>query len=395
MGTLIDTLQPAGLGVTVRLENATLLAEALRAAMPGWPLARWPAPAARSRELSAWGEGNGYCQAVAGRSRPRWLPGLATAAGSLIADLIPPFLESRPGMMGLHCAAVEVDGRLVLFPATHRTGKSLLSAAFAEAGYRVFGDDVLMLTATGEGLALGVAPRLRLPLPDLLSPRLRRFIAEHDAVSDDRYHYLALDGDRLAGHGEARPIGAIVMLERVPGIRAPSLTRLTPGDGLLHLLGQSLAGEDHDPAHLLQRLLPMMQDLPCRLLRYDDPVSAVERVVAGLNETSEAGPAAASAGEGPITAAAPEGVWRRLPVAAEHALGDEHFLVDAQGGVHRLSAVASAIWRLLGLEPLAQAEVVSLLAERFPEIAAARLAADVATLFDELAAQGLVVSKEA
>ncbi|MEQ6887712.1 PqqD family protein [Halomonas sp. CS7] len=420
----LESLQPAGLEVALRLEQAPELAEALRAAMPGWPLAPAPASALSPpsssveappfRELRAWREADGYGQAVPGRSRPRRLPGIATAAGSLIADLISLLLETRPQQNGLHCAAVEIGGRLVLFPATHRAGKSLLSAAFAAAGYRVFADDVLMLSdgdvdkdgsqgrgrVPGEplGEALGIAPRLRLPLPEPLSAELVAFIAAREGVSDERYHYLALGEDRLAGHGEACPIGAIVMLDRVPGTAAPTLTRLSPGDGLLRLLGQSLAGDAHDPARRVERLLPMMQGLPCRSLRYDDPVAAVERVVAGLAEDDlteqpldEADPRpACPLSESIPTVGVPDAAWRRRPVEAEYPLGEEHFLVDGQGGVHRLSAVAAGIWRLLGLEALSRAEVAALLAECFPEVEPARLARDVARLFDDLAAAGLI-----
>jgi len=435
----LEILKPAGLEAALRLEQAPELAEALRAAMPGWPLAPAPASALSppstsaeapsSRELRAWRSADGYDQAVPGRSRPRHLPGIATAAGSLIADLISLLLEARPYQNGLHCAAVEIGGRLVLFPATHRAGKSLLSTAFAAAGYRVFADDVLMLSddeggkvggkeadkdvsrgrAPGErmgapmGEALGIAPRLRLPLPTHLPADLAAFIAARDGVSDERYHYLALDSDRLAGHGERCPIGAIVMLDRVPGTPAPSLTRLSPGDGLLQLLSQSLAGDAHDPGRLVERLLPMMRGLPCRSLCYDDPKAAVERVVAGLAEAErgeatlidspldEAGPRPPSgATERAPAIGAPDAAWRRRPVEAEYPLGEEHFLVDPRGGVHRLSAVAGGIWRLLGLEALSLAEVVALLAERFPEVESVRLARDVARLFDDLAAAGLI-----
>ncbi|WP_458524737.1 PqqD family protein [Onishia taeanensis] len=393
MGRLIQTLQPEGLGVSMRLENAPRLAEALQAAMPGWPLDRWPASAAPYRALAAWWEEGCYYQAVPAREGPRRLPGIATATCSLIADLIPEALKALPSMTGLHCAAVEVQGRLVLFPATHRAGKSLLSAAFAAAGYRVFADDVLMLTADGQGMALGLAPRLRLPLPPSLPSGLARFIVDHDDVSDRRYHYLALDDGRLAGHGVTRPIGAIVMLDRLPGTPAASLTRLSPGDGLLRLLGQSLAGEEHDPSRLLERLLPMMHNLPCGLLRYDDPMAAVERVVAGLDEAPVAAPhpQPAPAPRGSQSPAeSPDTAWRRLPFSAEYALGEECFLVDVGGGVHRLSAVAGGIWRLLGIEPLTSAEVAALLAERFPDVERSRLGRDVASLFEDLAVAGLV-----
>ncbi|MDT8880502.1 PqqD family protein [Halomonas saccharevitans] len=240
-------------------------------------------------------------------------------------------------------------------------------------------------------------------MPSHLPADLAAFITAHDGVSDERYHYLALSDDRLAGHGERLPIGAIVMLDRVPGTPAPSLTRLSPGDGLLRLLGQSLAGDAHDPGRLVERLLPMMRGLPCRLLCYDDPKAAVERVVAGLAdaEQGEAGlidspldeagrcpPAGAT--ERASAIGVPGAAWRRRPVEAEYPLGEEHFLVDPRGGVHRLSAVAAGIWRLLELDALSLSEVVALLAERFPTVESARLARDVARLFDDLAAAELI-----
>lgn len=396
----LTALRPAGLTATLRFEGVAELAAALRGAMPGWPLTAVPDGAATpsNQALTVWREAGGYAQAVAGRTRPRSLPGAATAAASLIADLIDRLLEARPGQSGLHCAAVEIDGRLVLFPATHRAGKSLLCAAFAAAGHRVFADDVLMLEVDGRGAAtgeaLGIAPRLRLPLPAGLPGELAAFIAAQEGVSDRRYRYLGLGQARLADHGERRPLGAIVLLDRVAGTPSPSLTALSPGDGLLQLLGQSLAGGvAADPARRLARLLPMMRDLPCRSLRYDDPVAAVERIVAGLAEAETGAPSVVSrpgGDEAPPGVVLPSAAWHRRPVVAEYPLGEELFLVDREGGVHRLSAVAGGIWRLLGLEALSPAEVAALLAERFPEIAPERLRADVSRLFQDLAAAGLI-----
>lgn len=59
-----------------------------------------------------------------------------------------------------------------MFPESSKAGKSTLTVAFAAASYRVFGDDVLGLTAQGEGVAMGVAQRLRLPLPDIFPQSL-------------------------------------------------------------------------------------------------------------------------------------------------------------------------------------------------------------------------------
>ena len=69
----VEALQPAGLEVALRLEGALELAEALRAAMPGWPLDRVPVssslPQTPSCEaLTAWRSDDGYGQGVPTRS---------------------------------------------------------------------------------------------------------------------------------------------------------------------------------------------------------------------------------------------------------------------------------------------------------------------------------------
>ncbi|XKE46841.1 PqqD family protein [Halomonas organivorans] len=388
---LIETLQPLGLGVSLRLMDAPALGAALRAAMPGWPLSRWPARAALSRQLCAWHEREAYYMPVPNRPRPVRLTGVAAAACGVIADLIPLVLDHWPEAIGLHCAAVEVEGRLLVFPATHRAGKSVLATAFAAAGYRVFADDVLVLTPDGQGMALGISPRIRRPLP-ALDPRLARFIADHEAVSDHRYRYVDPGPARLAAHGERRPLGAIVLLERLPGAE-PTLMPLPPGEGLLRLLSQSLA-DRRQPDVLLKRLLPMMHALPCRLLRYDEPMAAVERIAA-VGRDGGIAPAVETAGSEEAERSVPSDLtWRRRAVEAEYPLHDELFLIDDRGRVHRLSAVAAGIWRLLGTEPLSRAEVVTLLAARFPGTERSRLAADVAAFLDEASRLALIAPAE-
>ncbi|MBB3139988.1 PqqD family protein [Halomonas organivorans] len=387
MATLIEDLQPAGLNVRLRLEDAPDLSAALQAAMPGWPLAR--RPVAGRIALRGRREGQAYRLWSAGESRSRRLTGVATVASCLVADLIPEVLATWPQAIGLHCAAVEVNGRLLVFPATHRAGKSLLCAAFAAAGYRVFADDVLLLTPEGAGMALGIAPRLRLPLPDTLSSRLAGYVAGRGGVGDDRYRYLDLGRESLASHGERCPLGSIILLERC-GEAVPSLTQVSPGEGLLRLLGQSLAGTHHEPAELLPRLLPMMKRLPCRMLRFDDPMAAVARLV-GAHACDDRPEIQAFGSDRSAVDWPDEMAWRRRPVTAEYVLGDERFLVDDRGDVHRLNPLANSIWRLLGLEPLSRLEIVALLRVRFPDISPARLDDDVGGLFDALAALGLVV----
>jgi hypothetical protein len=99
------------------------------------------------------------------------------AACGFIAELVRAYVNELPDRLCLHAAAAEIGGRLVIFPSTHKAGKSVLSAALAAAGCRLSGDDIVLIDAqNGIGISGGLCPRLRLPLPANLQPVTRAFI---------------------------------------------------------------------------------------------------------------------------------------------------------------------------------------------------------------------------
>src|SRR5215212_4436528 len=107
------------------------------------------------------------------------------AVFSLAAELACAFAEDRPGLICLHCAAVEADGRLILFPNSENAGKSTLAAGLVARGLRLFADDVLAVSENDQhGIALGVAPRLRLPVPRSCGARFRSFVECHQGLCD-------------------------------------------------------------------------------------------------------------------------------------------------------------------------------------------------------------------
>ena len=57
---------------------------------------------------------------------------------------------------------------------------------------------------------MGIAPRLRKPLPDSLGSRLLRFIAERTGPSDRQWVYVKLGEGELAPLGDVAPIKAFV-----------------------------------------------------------------------------------------------------------------------------------------------------------------------------------------
>lgn len=389
-----------GLGRTLRLVDCPEVGDALRAAMPGWRLSAEPgegeAPAIRlQRERS----GQGFRQYSPEFERGLSLPTVASAACSLVADLVGSFCERHAEMVGLHCGSVEIDGRLLIYPASHKAGKSTLTAAFAAAGYRVFGDDVLALTPEGEGMGLGIAPRLRLPLPASLDPRLRAFAERHAGPQDERYRYLALPRSSLAPHGERRPLGALVLLEREEGLDAPETIELAPGEGLLRLLCQNFA-DDQPSEALMARFLPLMERLPCWLVRYGEPLAAARHLArrcAGwpARDGATASVAVHVASRAELPAVSPTRRWRAVE-ARHYPLGDELFLIEPAGGaIHRLNASGRIVWALLEREALCARELAELLGELYEGMAVERLMADVTGLLSGLAAEGLILPLEA
>lgn len=133
---------------------------------------------------------------------------------------------TRRGDLPLHAAAVEIDGRAILFAAPGRFGKTTLAAAFLAQGRRILAEDLVCCRPAGGSDGTPVL----LPGPSVLRVRRDVFerlgpIAGTRAVADDpeRVH-LALD-DELRGSGDPVPIAGLVLLRR----SAPEI-RLEPAD---------------------------------------------------------------------------------------------------------------------------------------------------------------------
>lgn len=115
------------------------------------------------------------------------------------------------GDVPLHAAAVEVDGRAILFAAPRTYGKTTMAAAFHRAGHRVVSEDTSCLR-------LGPEPTI-VPGPAML--RLRRDVAA--AIPLPRARRLAEDLDRVhyaldePGDCTPVPVRAVVFLDEGPG----------------------------------------------------------------------------------------------------------------------------------------------------------------------------------
>lgn len=315
-----------------------------------------------------------------------------------IAEFIRAYVNDDQQLLCLHGAAAEFPGKLVVFPNRYRAGKSVLSACLAAAGVRLFADDVLPIGGPDDqGMAPGIVPRLRLPLPDNLAPATRDFLEARRGPSGKRYLYLDLAATELANHGTLAPIGGFVLLEREAGAEL-DLAPVDPGEMLRQVIWQNFARESPAP-EILRRLERIVGRARCLRLRYD----RADEAVALLKETFASWPAAVENPEGAVQDAlgpgpsaparkVPAGCYLRNPEVTETKVGEEHFLADSKGAaIHNLNPVGSALWQLMA-EPRTIDELVDPLHAAFPEVARTHIEQDVRALLKGLVAKRLVMA---
>ena len=371
--SVVDLYLP-GIGPCVRIIHAPEVVTAFKKALAGWT-ASFVAPQEPPPPFYIKKDAEGLWQGERTTPDEFYIPSATSAVCSVVGELIGYYLELQPELLGLHCAAVEIAGRLVLFPEDSRAGKSTLSAAFMAAGYRVFGDDVLALTAQGEGVAMGVAPRLRLPLPTSFSAEFSAYLAESIRLADDRYGFVLPVDAPLAPHAERAPVGTIVLLERYSDElihTEPELIRLPVGEGLLQLLCQNFAYEASGK-ELIDFLLPLMQHSSCYLLRYGEPLTAARYVARSLQQPAAAvhaasllNPSLAEQSALGLGARSLMTLWEPTQNVSRYEVGEELFLIQTCSGViHRLNNTGKAVWQLLQQEPLTGQELSEVLAESF------------------------------
>ncbi len=388
----------AGLSAPLRVVDPAIVRPLLDPVLAAWPCAMMPdndPPAPAPFATIGPAEAGKWRLEAPLAAQPVAHHDPVNAICDLVVEMSWARLRHRPDLLCLHAAALTFNDRLVIFPNARRAGKSLLSAALARLGHAVFSDDFVPLQITpqtGEisGIANGIAPRLRLPLPDNLTLGQHSWIMDRIAVRNKQYGYLT--GIDLPQSGTTAPVGAIVMLEGDPSMTAPaSLTPVTREDAMALLVKQNFGRQVHAGA-ILTVVDALTRAVPVLRLRYN----GVEEAAALLHETAllrDLPVGKMAAADGPETLPlAPldlpdvvvdrsidlERSFVKLPDFTECETETSVYLADGSGfAIHRLNPVSAIIWRLLD-EGLTVAEMVEVMHELYAEIAVDRLRADVA-----------------
>lgn len=261
----------AGLARPVRFAGCGALAATVAARLNGWAVAPWPANEPIPAPIIAvTSRGSHFILTGMYIDGEETYPDETDAACAFAAELIMAHGRANPDLVFLHGGAAMLDGRLIVYPAEGKTGKSTLTAQIAARGARIFSDDVVPVSlTTGTAHALGIEPHLRLPLPEALPEGDRRWIAGHLTLANSRLAYLGLPrtgAGALAPLGEESRVGGFVLLERRDDA-VPSLSTCARADVMKLIIRQNF-GNDRPASELLPRFKALVESAPCWRLRY-------------------------------------------------------------------------------------------------------------------------------
>jgi hypothetical protein len=183
------------------------------------------------------------------------------------------WLKKNPRHLCIHGAAVYFSDGLVCFPSVTKAGKSTLCVQLALSGRLVYCDDVLPIEPrSNRGIAMGLAPILRKPLPRNLGATFTNFIAERRGPSNRNWTYVTLRDGEIAPFGDLAPIKGLVLLER-NSRRGAELEAVSRSQMLKEIILQNFASAV-PPGQILDRLLQIVDCAQCYRLRYGRMSSA-------------------------------------------------------------------------------------------------------------------------
>ncbi len=321
----------------------------------------------------------------------------------LVSEMAWERIRSQPELLCLHAAAVDFGGALVVMPNTRRAGKSTLCAALSHLGYPLFTDDFLPVRYEGEsqtyqGIANGVAPRVRLPLPSTFSQSFRDWVARDRGPSNKQYKYL-LESEIATG-GTALPLGAMVVLNRSETPCETSIAPMPREDALASLITQNFARTSHS-ADILRSAEKLTNGLPIYRLTYHSSEEAAQflaaypplkklKAVRQDDHTPDNRPAPLAVPDQPRPNFDPSRKYTQVHSFTETTIKDDHFLADGSGfAIHRLNPGSALIWRLL-TDPIDLAEITEVISTVFENVDPEQVRADSEAVLRNLSEARLI-----
>lgn len=321
------------------------------------------------------------------------------ASCSLIANIFKAHTMMDESSLCLHAAGVQVGGGVVLLTGAYRAGKSVVSAACAAAGLRVFSDDIVPLSPDGRtARAAGLAIRLRQPFPGSLAPETLAFLARHRAAASQRYLYVRPCADKLAEFGAEAPVRAVVALDREES-GAARLDLLPVDQTLRETILRNFA-RSTPASRILDAFDGLVGDIPCLKLRYNRAEDAAHLLATELDREfvatagTVAGPSprqqSPTCQVEPRPALHPDTMICQASGVRVSERSGELFLIDQQDRtIFSLNTTAAAVWNVAS-EPTRLGELVAVFVEAFPDRTRREITMDLSNIVRRLARDGLL-----
>jgi len=149
-----------------------------------------------------------------------------------------------------------------------------LSLKLVSCGARLFTDDVLPITKQSDlGMALGILPRLRMPLPKDLKQAFVDFISDRAGPKNTRYLYVMLGPDEQATLGTTAPIMGITIMQREKNAE-PGLLEVKKSIVVKDMILRNFARQNPG-LEIVDRIYSIVENAECYSLRYDNLDQAV------------------------------------------------------------------------------------------------------------------------
>lgn len=380
---------------SVQIDDDGVILSPLPSVFRYWPFVESAGPPADEPLITVRSDGTGYRLFAPWRANPPRYSNPVNLACGLAVNLNRAMLEEQDNYLCLHGAGLEIGGQLIVLPNYYHAGKSALTVCLAAAGARVFSDDILPLLPDGSGMALGVSPRLRLPLPEGLGQRSLRFIEDRRGAVNSQYLYVELDPGEQAPFGTTARFGGFVLLDRResgPARLSPASDSMVLKQVVLRNFARRVSAEKS-----LDRLHRLVAGSLCYTLTYSNGDEAADLLMERYSDVEAAAEKAQdSTGSVEATLVSPaeppsRGRFpRRKPGISERLVSGDLFLVDGDGeAIYLLNPIGAGLWRLMD-GSCGTDEVVALLHQAFPDIELSLIERDVATIAADLLNRGLL-----
>ena len=148
---------------------------------------------------------------------------------------------------------------------------------------QLFTDDALPVTSNNnEGMATGLYPRLRLPLPETVTENFRKYIKKRIVLRNDRYCYISLDQDEQPPLGTTAPIRGIILLNLDLNSNAPNLISIGKKDAIKEVILRNFARQNK-ALDIVERIYMIAEDADCYKLTYANPDRAAKLLIKHFN----------------------------------------------------------------------------------------------------------------